>query len=251
LLVGDAGDLRSRIVRLRASRPHGGTAIYHEGHTGAGTHLGWPTVDFLLRRGWDVCCVDMLLCGVNVLDRRPGREIHNDLMHGPDAHAPLVAMMAPLSALTQRLVAEGRGPIAIAGRSGGGLMSYLFAALEPRIDACVALAGGVPLSQRLELAVRDLGDYEQFSPEFFDLVRHEDLMVAAAQRRLLLIYNTHDTDCFALPPGHPLCAYLEREAARFGCTLRVLIDPHHRGHAFGPLAYEETARFLAPLERPA
>jgi pimeloyl-ACP methyl ester carboxylesterase len=251
LFIAGAGDLRSRILRLRAPRAHGGTAIYHEGHTGAGTGLGWSTVEFLLNRGWDVCCVDMLLCGVNAVDRRPGREIHNDLMHGTDPLAPLVSMVAPLRALADRLCAERRGPLVIAGRSGGGLMAYLFAAIEPRVEACVSLAGGVPLSQRLELATRDLGDYEQYVPEFFDLVRHEDLMIAAAGRRLLLVYNSNDTDCFALPPGHPLSDYLRREAARFGCSLQVVIDPRHRGHSFGPLAYDEAARFLAPLERAA
>lgn len=245
------GGLRSRILRLRARHPHGGTAIYHEGHTGAGSSQGIDTVAFLLARGWDVCCVDMLLCGLNQQDRRAGLENHNDLARttGGDACAPLATMVAPLAALVDRLTDEGRGPIVIAGRSGGGLMSYLYAALDPRIVASVALAGGVPLSQRLERKETDLGDYEQFVPEFFDLTRHEDLMICAGERRLLLIYNSNDTDCFALPVNHPLATFLTREADRHRCAVRVFIDPLHRGHSFGPAGYEEVARFLSPLEK--
>ena len=250
LVVDITPRLASRIVRLRAPRPHGRTAIYHEGHTGAGIDAGWRTVEFLLERGWHVCCVDMLLCGSNLPDRGSGICGHNDLwqLDPADACAPLAAMVAPLRSLVDQLERESSTSPVLVGRSGGGMMSYLYAALDERIGGCVSLAGGVPLSQRLELASTDLGDYEQFAPDFFDLVRHEDLMIAAADRRLLLVYNTHDSDCFALPGDHPLGAYLQREAARFGGALEVYIDGRHRGHSFGPGGFAALESFLRPFE---
>ena len=126
-------------------------------------------------------------------------------------------------------------------------MAYLYAALDERVEGCVSLAGGVPLSQRLELRATDLGDYEQFLPEFFDLVRHEDLMMCAAQRGLMLIYNRHDSDCFALPGNHVLRGYLQAEATRHGHKLRWFVDERHRGHSFSTAAYVEVGKYLDEL----
>jgi pimeloyl-ACP methyl ester carboxylesterase len=225
-------------------------AIYHEGHTGSGAGIGCDTVVWLLARGWQVCCVDMLVCGLNLGDRdRIGD--HNSLwrLTPADACAPLASMVAPLRMLVDVLAGEGvRDPLLL-GRSGGGMLSYLYAALDERIGGCVSLAGGVPLSQRLELRATDLGDYEQFAPAFFDLVRHEDLMVAAGQRGLLLMFNRHDSDCFALPATHPLGKYLQREAARHGSDLRWFVDATHHAHSFGAAGYAELDRFLASRGR--
>jgi hypothetical protein len=65
---------------------------------------------------------------------------------------------------------------------------------------------------------------------------------------VLLVYNTHDSDCFALPAHHPLGAYLKREAGRFGGALEVCIDGQHRGHSFGPGGYAALGNFLKPFE---
>jgi dienelactone hydrolase len=249
-LVPLAANLQSRILRLRAPDPHGGVAIYHEGHTGSGSGIGRETIRWLLARGWHVCCVDMLLCGLNLPDRGGQFADHNGLwrLAPADPCAPLAAMVAPLRALTDLLAQEGARPPLLLGRSGGGMMAYLYAALDERIGACVSLAGGVPLSQRLEIAATDLGDYEQFAPAFFDLVRHEDLMLAAAQRPLLLAYNAHDSDCFALPVGHRLGTYLQREALRHGCRLHWFVDAEHRAHSFGAAGYAALERFLAEVQ---
>jgi pimeloyl-ACP methyl ester carboxylesterase len=248
-VVSVAPGLESRIISLRSPRPNGRTAIYHEGHTTSGIDGGWSTVEFLLERGWHVTCVDMLLCGSNLPDRSSRMTGHNDLwqMDPEDACAPLAAMVAPVRAVVDQLEREHAAAPVLIGRSGGGMMSYLYAALDPRVAGSVSLAGGVPLSQRLELSANDLGDYEQFAPDFFDIVRHEDLMVAAAERGLLLLYNTHDSDCFALPGDHRLGAYLRREALRHGGNLDVYIDGRHRGHSFGADGYIALARFLEPF----
>jgi pimeloyl-ACP methyl ester carboxylesterase len=248
-----ADETRSRIVQFSPdARAVKGVLVYHEGHIGAGITSGWDTVSHLLERGWEVYCLDMPLCGLNAVDAVPGLANHNDLCtrEARTPGHPIASLVNPLRWLVSHVLAQRQeqAPLLLVGRSGGGFLSYLYAALDERVAGAVSIAGGVPLSQRLEYNARDIGDYEQFAPGFFDLVRHEDLMVAAAQRGLLLIFNRHDPDCFALRTGHPLERYLVAEAARFGGEMRVFIDPDNRGHSLGSAGKAELDRFLSRHE---
>jgi hypothetical protein len=244
----------SRITHFRpmTSDAHG-VAIYHEGHTGAAIDIGRPIIEELLARRFEVYAVDMPLCGLNAGDRSAALANHNELWrYENDASAhPIGLLVEPLLRLVGELAERRRSgmPLILLGRSGGGLMAYLYAALDDRIDGAVAVAGGVPLSQRLETSHRDLGDYEQFAPSFYDLVRHEDLMVAAGRSRVLLVFNRHDPDCFALGSDHPLHAYLAREAERFGARVETFVDPHHTAHSLGPAGQTALDRFLRTYER--
>ena len=245
--------VRSRIVRfLPRSRSVARTAIYHEGHTGAGVDIGWETVHWLLERGWAVYCVDMPLCGLNKPDAGGALLNHNDMagLERVGQLHPMALMVDPVRWVVDRISEEcgTSQPLLFVGRSGGGLMAYLYAALDPRVNGAVSIAGGVPLSQRLEGSNGDVGDYEQFAPGFFDLVRHEDLMLAAARSGLAMVFNEHDPDCFALRKGHPLGDYLAAEASRAGARLRFFIDPSHRGHSLGPQGRQVVQEFVAGFE---
>jgi hypothetical protein len=226
--------------------------VYHEGHTGSGVQIGWPLISWLLRRGWEIYCVDMLLRGLNAVDASPGLSNHNDLaLHEQTAAMhPIAFMLEPLRWIVDHAFSPPTdGPLLLVGRSGGGLMSYLYSAVDERISGAVAIGGGVPLSQRLETSSGDVGDYEQFAPSFYDLARHEDLMVAAAAAGLLLVFNRNDPDCFALRTDHPFGPYISKEAARFGGGLQVFVDPHHSEHDLGPDSYSVLAQFLSRYER--
>ena len=145
---------RITVFHPRSPRP-GRVAIYHEGHGGAAVDIGAETIDWLLDRGWVVFAMDMPLTGANEVDLRPGLSSHNDFNRFDDGQtSPLTTFVTPVKAVVDHIFAQaapGEEPfILMIGRSGGGWITYTYGALDPRIALVVPVAGGRPLSQRLD-----------------------------------------------------------------------------------------------------
>ena len=247
----DGGELStSRVTRFIPAAPlFGRYAIYHEGHGGMGTEIGSDMIDFLLERGFEVYAMDMLLSGANGVDQSPTAMDHFDFPKHDDGVTSIVGYhMLPIKRVVDFIERTRPAPSAIVmmGRSGGGLMSYMYGALDPRITAVVSVAGGRPMSERLNspYGVFDIGDPEQSAPEIFSVMRHEDLMVSAGSKGALMVWNAHDPCCFPVKSNDPVLDYLAQGGARTGRIVRGYSDPVYNLHGLGVLGFAEVDRFL-------
>ncbi|CAN5730508.1 hypothetical protein BH24ACI5_BH24ACI5_07820 [soil metagenome] len=225
-------------------------SIYHEGHGGAAVDIGADTIDWLLDRGWQVVAMDMPLLGGNRPAGRPGLQSHADLQALDDGTvSPIEHFLRPVKSVVEAILATepGQDPdILLIGRSGGGWTTYVYAAVDPRIDFAVSVAGGRPISARLDApwGAAELGDYEQSAPHLYDVTSHEHLMLAAGARGALYIFNRWDGCCYRVQPDDAFVRYLRRGAGPADKHIAVFVDRHHREHSMSPHAYEELDSFL-------
>ena len=227
----DAGGInKSRVTRFIPIAPVPGQyAIVVEGHGGAAVDVSSDMVDFMLERGWEVYTMDMLLSGVNAVDETAEDVAHWTIPRYDDGITSTLAMhLLPVKRVIDFMAATRprANAIVMMGRSGGAWTSYMYGALDPRVTAVVAAAGGRPMSQRLlaPWGPLELGDTEQSAPEVFSGIRYEDIMVAAGTRGAQYLYTTNDPCCFRMPAGDPLIDYVERGGARSSRTIRLFVD---------------------------
>jgi len=246
------GRFASRVTRYVPADPvPGRLAIFHEGHDATARVLGADVISWLLARRWTVVAMDMPMVGQNAVDAVPPLVDHNELWRldegGP---SPLAWLLLPVKAVVDGFVAEHPDDdrtVLMVGRSGGGWTTYLTGALDPRIDVAVSVAGGSPSSQRLldVLEAWELGDYEQFFPQLYDVVGHENLIAAAGTRALFVAYSPRDPCCYRLGPDDPFFAWLAAAGESTGKPIVAAVDPEQRRHGLSPAQLEELDRFLA------
>lgn len=256
-IVYAGGRFTSRVTRFMPPDPVAGRlAIFHEGHDATARVAGADVVSWLLARRWTVVAMDLPMVGLNAPDARPPVVHHNELWRLDDGvTSPLAHFVLPVKAVVDGFVAEHPGAdrtILMVGRSGGGWTTYVSAAIDPRIDLAVAVAGGSPASQRLldVLEAWELGDYEQFFPQLYDVVGHENLIATAGSRGLFVAYGARDPCCYRLGPDDPFFPWLVAAGAMHGKPVEVAVDPDHRRHGLSPVQLAALERFLdmhAPL----
>jgi|GEM_PF-2504340 len=255
-LFDDGRPYKSRVTHFVPQEPVSGRyAIYHEGHGESGTAIGVTMIEFLLDRGWEVFAMDMPIHGRNKVDRTVGLDTtHFEWWKLDDGStSPVALFVLPVKYLVDHIVATrpASDNLLLMGRSGGGFTSYVYSALDPRITATVSVAGGRPMSQRLDspFGAAEIGDLEQSAPEVFSGIRHEDLMIAGGTRGALMMFNTFDTCCFRVSIGDPFLSYLEAGGARTGRVVRGFADPVNPTHGLGPAGFAELNRFLNEVTR--
>jgi len=247
--IDTAPGLASRVAWFtpRAPAPNR-YAIYHEGHGGRAVDIAAETIDWLLARGWTVIAIDMPLTGANISDIRPGFTTHLDFDTLDDGTtSPLAHFLTPVGAVVDEIVDRSAGidpDVLLIGRSGGGWTTYVYGAIDPRVDVAISVAGGTPMSGRLSVSPAEVGDYEQSWPPLFSVVRHEDLMIAAGSRGSLHIYNQYDNCCFAVQPDEPFVPFVRKAGEVFDKRIEVFIDEWNFQHSIGVAAYKRLAAFL-------
>ena len=91
----------------------------------------------------------------------------------------------------------------MAGLSGGGWTTTLYAAVDPSIRYSFPVAGSIPLYLRTGGSV---GDKEQYLEEFYRIAGYPDLYVLGAHgpgRKQVQILNRHDDCCFGEKQHNP------------------------------------------------
>lgn len=249
------GGLPSRITWFVPRAPWNGRfSIYHEGHGGAAVEMGAETIDWLLERGWHVIAVDMPLIGLNSVDARPGLEAHGQFESLDNGVAsPLSLFLTPIQLIVDWIFELDPGrdqDLLLIGRSGGGLTSYAYAAMDPRIDVAVSVAGGRPISERLDApwGAAELGDYEQTVPYLYNVVGHEHLMLAAGSKGSFQIFNRWDACCFRIQRDSAFVQYLLGASSVIGKPVGVFVDEENPAHAIGPQGYVELERYLDQVQ---
>jgi hypothetical protein len=246
--------LSSRCTRFIPHHPAPGKiAIYLDGHQGGTVRYGAHTVDQLLERGWQVIAMDMPLIGANRSDASPVLRHHDSfLWWQTEDFRPVSLFVQPLKALIDEIYREAGDSNSLAvmliGKSGGGWTSFMYGALDPRIDYAVSIAGGMPLSLRLRETPMRLGDYEQADPLIYEAVPYEHIMPAAGSRGAFYVYNQHDPCCYRFQPDDPFIRYLHDASRVLSKPIGVYVDTAATHHTFSDTAFAELDRFLATTE---
>lgn len=229
-------------------------AIYIHGHGGGTIRSGASTVQRLLDHGWQVIAMDMPLVGENGPDHVAIRKGHNGFFSWPsDGVSPVALFLQPLKAVVDKIYHDngdkGELTIMLIGKSGGGWTSYMYGALDERIDYAVSVAGGMPMSQwtKVRPQIRR-PDYEQVEPRIYESVPYEDLMVAAGSRGAFYVYNEHDSCCFQLSPDDPFIRYLADASDMIDKPIGVYVDQETRTHSFSDAAFAAVDDFIEETE---
>lgn len=186
--------------------PNGALVIYHTGHEGF-TNRDRAAIRTYLGAGYTVWRLNLPLIGqqpsgvtvtlpsFGALTVREHRQMAY-LDEITEGH-PLRYFVEPLIAAVNQAEEMGYSPIFATGLSGGGWVTILAAALDPRIAASYPVAGGLPLSLRFDRPRRNWGDWEENLPELFRIASFEDLSIlGAAGRSQIQVLNEYDICCY-------------------------------------------------------
>ena len=180
--------------------------IYHEGHTKPGIN-GLDSVDYLLKKGYSVMLIHMPLQGVNpqpiVNLPRFGKirlSSHDHLKFlESDGFSPIKFFLEPVVvSLNYAEKSFDYSRINMVGFSGGGWITSLIAAIDPRISKSYSIAGSFPVYLR-SYSKSDWGDYEQNLPDLYRIATYPELYVMGSSgsgRSQLQLFNMYDSCCF-------------------------------------------------------
>ncbi len=121
--------------------------------------------------------------------------------------------------------------IAMAGLSGGGWTTTVYAALDDRIDLSMSVAGTMPMAFR-SVDPRNWGDWEQHEPGLISIADYSDLYLlgSAAGREAYLVFNEFDKCCFGGSGIGILRSPLRKAAANLNGTTDLFINSEKEGH---------------------
>jgi hypothetical protein len=216
--IGDTG-IRAVSYLLHPASPKSDGErfiILHQGHVGVFDSGGLGrAASFLLRRGVSVIAMQMPLFGWNDSGRTRWRT-HGAMFEGLDVEKfgrrlriflePVVQNVTYVTAAAANLRTVG-----IAGISGGGWTASVAAAIDPRLNVSMDIAGSAPLYARTTRS--DLGDREQHEESFFGediaadgtgggIVTWLEIYVLGGHgegRQAFQVNNEFDPCCFAAP----------------------------------------------------
>ncbi len=189
------------------TQPNGELVVVHQGHActldddPSPADVGYGlqrTIKALLREGYGVL-------GVFMPHMRPGDCTggHDALMQTTTSGSPLKYFLEPVAISLNHLKARsraGRFPkyrvFHMAGLSGGGWTTTLYAAIDPSIRCSFPVAGSIPLYLRI---IGSVGDREQYESSFYGLAGYPDLYLLGAHghgRQQVQILVRRDDCCF-------------------------------------------------------
>jgi hypothetical protein len=129
----------------------------------------------------------------------------------------------------------------MAGLSGGGWTTTVYAAIDPTIRCSFPVAGTIPLYLRARGSV---GDREQNDPAFYRIAGYPDLYILGAQgkgRKQVQILNRKDDCCFGQKEHDPQTSGMEYDEAMREYETRVQAALREIGDASFRLEIDETA----------
>lgn len=190
-----------------ADKPNRELVVVHHGHActldddPSPHNIGYGlqrTIDALLQAGYGVL-------GVFMPHMRPGDCTggHDKMFETPTTGSPIKYFLEPVAIGLNYLETQdrkGRFPryrsFHMAGLSGGGWTTTVYAAIDPRIRCSFPVAGTIPLYLRTGGSV---GDREQFDESFYRLAGYPDLYILGADgrgRKQVQILVRRDDCCF-------------------------------------------------------
>lgn len=148
-------------------------------------------------------------------------------------------------AVSLNAIARNYKRVHMAGLSGGGWTTTLYAAIDTRIKHSFPVAGTIPLYLRVGGSV---GDHEQYWDDFYRQAGYPDLYVLGAMgpgRKQVQILNRKDNCCFGEPqhdagriglPYEAAYRVYEKSVQETGAPFRLVIDESAPRHMISPEA---------------
>ena len=190
--------LSSIVYVFSPENNNGDIILYHQGHSG-GFINGKTTIQKFLDNGFTVAAFSMPLIGLN---NQPDIEIenlgtikffkHNQLiLLESENFSSMSYFFTPLS-VTLNYLSNNYSfeNIHMVGISGGGWTTTVYPALDNRITKSFSIAGSLPLS--LRNVIDDVGDYEQYNPDFYSIANYLDIYImssSGSNREHIQIFN--------------------------------------------------------------
>ena len=185
---------------------NGKLILYHQGHSG-GFVNGKNTIQSFLNSGFSVAAFSMPLIGLN---NQPTIQLenigdvkffkHNQLvLLETDNFSSMNYFFTPLNMTLNHIDKNySFDEYNMVGISGGGWVTTVYSAIDTRILKSFSVAGSLPFS--LRTTIDDVGDYEQFNPQFYSIANYFELYVMSSfgeNREFIQIFNKYDPCCFA------------------------------------------------------
>ncbi len=202
-----APGLQGLAYHFIAKRPNHELVVVHHGHActldddPSPADVGYGlqrTIHALLREGYGVL-------GVFMPHMRPGDcgGSHDAMFQTNTAGSPIKFFLMPTAVSLNYLKTQSRTgafpsyhDFHMAGLSGGGWTTTVYAAIDPTIRCSFPVAGTIPLYLRTRGSV---GDREQYESTFYRIASYPDLYILGAHgsgRRQIQILNRRDDCCF-------------------------------------------------------
>lgn len=231
----------SKVIHFHPNTPNNKIVFFHKGH-GSDYIARLPFVKAMLTDGYDVVEFSMPLKGINdqndliAYSKGVGPlriKSHSDFRQlYLDQGLPLKFFIAPVLNVLELMPKD--KPVYMVGISGGGWTTLLSAALAPQIEKSVSIAGAWPAYMKSHL-MRDNGDYEQVTRDFYRHVNYPELMLMGAtgkNRSQLLIYNQYDPCCFAGSYSNLFISGLKKKLSSFNNdgSIDLYIDSSQEQH---------------------
>ncbi|HEX5709558.1 MAG TPA: choice-of-anchor Q domain-containing protein [Pyrinomonadaceae bacterium] len=250
-------ELRSVVYHLRPQTRLGRLVIVQQGHV---PDIPAPlepngierAAAFYLELGYDVLVLQMPLTGNNSHPSFPFTALNNahDQLgdyRTPDLN-PLKYFVEPVAVSLNHLLSESSyTQVAMTGISGGGWTTTLYAALDPRVQVSIPVAGSLPAYLRTgPCGQRDAVDWEQAAVgSFLDYTGLYLLGAQGAGRVQMQVYNQFDSCCFAGVRYKTYEPTVKQVLAEIGAgAFGVLLDASHREHTISPPVLAESSMLL-------
>ncbi len=219
---------------------NGKIILYHQGHSG-GFINGKSTIQHFLDNGFSVAAFSMPLIGLN---NQPVVEMENIgqiklLKHNQfvflesDDFSSMNYFFTPIS-VTLNYLSDNYDfkKFHMIGISGGGWATTVYSALDTRITKSFSIAGSLPLS--LRSIIDDVGDYEQFHPQFYSIANYFDIYLMSSsgtEREHIQIFNKFDPCCFSGVISSPYYDEITNSVIPLDSgNFEIILDDTHRKH---------------------
>jgi hypothetical protein len=214
--------------------------IYHQGH-GGDFYKGKETIQFFLEKDYSVLAFSMPLLGMN---DKPLVEISNLGTIQLTSHehfrflesenfSPIKFFVEPITISLNHLDKNHNfSSYDLVGISGGGWIVTLYSTIDDRISQTYSVAGSLPIY--LRSIPENVGDYEQWLPELYQIANYLDLYIMSSygeDRKFVQIFNKYDSCCFS---GDLYTSY-ENEIKESILQLKkghfdIYLDDSHKSH---------------------
>ena len=199
--------LSSIVYIFSPENNNGDLIIYHQGHSG-GFINGKSTIQKFLNNGFTVAAFSMPLIGLNnqpIIELENIGQVklfkHNQFVFlESETFSSMSYFFTPITVTLNHLSNNySFENFHMVGISGGGWTTTIYPALDSRITKSFSVAGSLPLS--LRTIIDDVGDYEQYNPEFYSIANYMEFYIMSSygeNRKHVQIYNKFDPCCFAI-----------------------------------------------------
>tara|TARA_Y100000996_G_scaffold415533_1_gene410889 strand:+ start:4081 stop:5199 length:1119 start_codon:yes stop_codon:yes gene_type:complete len=219
---------------------NGNLILFHQGHSG-GFINSKSTIQSFLNSGFTVAAFSMPLIGMN---NQPLVEIehlghvkifkHDQLiLLETEDFTSMNYFFTPVNTTLNYLEKNySFEEFHMIGISGGGWVTTVYPAIDTRITKSFSVAGSLPLS--LRIISDDVGDFEQYNPNFYSISNYFELYVMSSfgeNREFTQIFNKYDPCCFAGEISKIYHDQMNEYVSNLSSgSFKIIIDDSHSEH---------------------